>query len=106
MKIIIAIQKPGKDQPDAIRRWSSTVEALQIQLTPLEAASIEPLGEGAWLIPSENGLSFLVRVLAAAEGDKLPYQLLFAEESVAWKQNYRKNKNLPPKIPARDREEN
>ena len=72
MKIIIAIKKPAKDQPNALRQWSLTVEALQIQLTPLEAASIQPLGEGAWLILSENGLSFLSRALAAAEGDKLP----------------------------------
>jgi hypothetical protein len=96
MKIVIVIQKPQKEQTTATKQWQTIVRSLKTPLAPLEAASIQTLGESSWLILSDSGLSFLSRALSAAEQERLPYQLLFVEDSSVWSQGCRKHKNLPP----------
>ena len=85
MKIIVSIDCPTSNANNAQDQWQKTVQKCDILAKTKDATDIQPLGVGAWLILSENGLPLLGLVISHSEADKYPYRLAVMDECFFWK---------------------
>jgi len=82
MWMILVLEKPSADVPDAENPWRLFSHA--IDTTTRRPPGVERLSENIWLIPVDSALSYAGRLMVLAEPFHIPYKFCVVEKDLQW----------------------